>query len=261
MDLGFKGKVALVTGTGSQAGYGKGIAVFLAKEGCDVIGADIDLEGAQKTAAEIKKLGRKTLALKVDVSSIPDVDAMVKAAIAEFGKIDILVNNAGTSTVLKPFLETNKAEFDKLISVNLWGTMNVTRAVAPHMIERRYGRIVNITGGQGIATISLYGASKAGVDSFTRSISSELLPYNIIVNGVHPGLGDTGLNSAGRGGRFLKPEEKAKAAQMFGLKRFCTGEDMGPIVAFLVSDLNSYMVGQVLNMIPGPGEGGGSKIP
>jgi len=251
MDLGFKGKVALVTGTGSQVGYGKGIAMYLGKEGCDIVSVDIDLDGAKKTAAEIQALGRKAIAIKSDVSNIAEVDAMVKTALTEFGRIDILINNAGTSTVLKPFIETTKAEFDKLINVNLWGVMNVTRAVVPHMISRQYGRIVNITGGQGFATISLYGASKGGVDSFTRSIASELLEYGIVVNGVHPGLGDTGLNRAGRGGRFLTPEERETAAQMFGLRRFCMGEDMGPMVAFLASDVCSYMVGQILNMSAG----------
>jgi len=251
MDLKLKDKVALITGTGSQVGYGRGIAVYLAKEGCDVVGCDIDLEGAEQTAAEIRALGRRALAIKADVANRAEVDEMVKTTLAEFGKIDILVNNAGTSSVLKPFLETNEEERDKLIRVNLYGQMNVTQAVAPHMISRRYGRIVNITGGQGGATISLYGASKGGVDSFTRSIASEFLEYGIVVNGVHPGLGDTGLNYAGRGGRFLTPEEHEAAAQRFGLKRFCTGEDMGPMIAFLASDVCSYMVGQVLNMSAG----------
>jgi NAD(P)-dependent dehydrogenase (short-subunit alcohol dehydrogenase family) len=251
MDLKLKDKVALVTGVGSQIGFGKGIAATLAAEGCYVVGADIDLYGAEKTAAEIHASGYKAMALKVDVSDIEQVEAMVKTTIAKFSKIDILINNAGTSTVLKPFLETTKEEFDKIVKVNLWGTMNVTRAVIPYMIARKYGRIVNITGGQGVATISLYGASKAGVDSFTRSMAQELLEHGIIVNGVHPGLGNTGLNIAGRNGRTLTEVEKKSVEQTFGLKRFCTGEDMGPMVAFLASDTCSYMVGQVLFMSSG----------
>jgi NAD(P)-dependent dehydrogenase (short-subunit alcohol dehydrogenase family) len=251
MDLGFKGRVALITGTANKRGYGYGIATYMAKEGCDIINIDWDGDGVKIITDEIKAMGRKSIGIKCDVSSIPEVDAMIKTAIAEFGKIDILVNNASTSTVLKPFLETTKAEFDKLISINLWGAMNVTRVVAPHMVARKYGRIVNITGGQGGATISLYGAAKAGVDSFTRSIAAELLPYGIIANAVHPGLGDTGLNALGRGGRYLTKEEHEKAAQMFGLKRFCTGEDMGPMVAFLASDVCSYLVGQTISMTGG----------
>jgi NAD(P)-dependent dehydrogenase (short-subunit alcohol dehydrogenase family) len=251
MDLKLNGKVALVTGSGSQIGFGRGIARTLASEGCNVIGADMNLEGAEQTAVEIRSSGYNAMAIKADISAAKEVDAMVKTIISKFGKIDILINNAGTGNVLKPFLETTKEEFDKVIKVNLEGTMNVTRAVVPHMISRKYGRIVNITGGQGLATVSLYGASKAGVDSFTRSMAGELLEYGIVVNGVHPGLGDTGLNIFGRGGRTLTEDERKAAEKRFGLKRFCTGEDMGTMVAFLASDVCSYMVGQVLFMSAG----------
>ncbi len=252
MDLKLKGKVALVTGVGSQIGFGKGIAATLAAEGCSVIGADVNLDGAEQTVAEIRSAGYEATAVKADVSDTGDVNAMVKTTLAKYGKIDILINNAGTSTVLKPFLETTKEEFDRLIKVNLWGTMSVTRAVVPHMIARKYGRIVNITGGQGLATISLYGASKAGVDSFTRSMAGELLEYGIVVNGVHPGLGNTGLNVLGRGGKMLSEDEENQAEKRFGLGRFCTGEDMGNMIAFLASDVCSYMVGQILFMSAGP---------
>ncbi len=251
MDLGFAGKLALVTGVGSQIGFGKGIAVYLAKEGCDIIGVDIDLEGAQKTAAEIKALARKVMTIKTDISNNAEVEKMVAKAIAEFGKIDILINNAGAGTVLKPFIEMTREEWDTPIKTNLYGTLNVTRAVIPHMISRKYGRIVNITGGQGMPTISMYGASKAGVTAFTKSIASELIGYGIVVNGIHPGLGNTGLNIGGRAGRKLTDAEVEAASERFGTKRFCTGEDLGPIVAFLASDICSYMVGEVLNMSAG----------
>jgi 3-oxoacyl-[acyl-carrier protein] reductase len=256
MDLGLKDKVALITGVGSQVGFGRGIAVYLAKEGCNIVGADIDLEGAQKTAGECKALGRKAIAIKTDVSNWAQVKDMVKQAIAEFEKIDILVNNAGTSTLLLPFIEMTEEDCDKLINVNLHGQMNVAREVIPHMISRKYGRIINITGGQGEASISVYGASKAGVTAWTRSISAELVEKGIIVNGIHPGLGNTGLNYLGRGGRFLTEEEERDFAnKAFGLKRFCKGEDMGAMVAFLASDACSYMVGEVINM--GAGHIGG----
>ena len=147
MDLGFKGKVALVTGVGSQIGYGKGIALYMAREGCDIVGVDMDLEGAEKTAAGVRALGRKVIALKADNTKNAEVEDMVKKAIAEFGKIDILVNNAGAGTRLKNFIDMTREEWDKPININLYGTLNVTRAVVPHMIARRYGRIVNITGG------------------------------------------------------------------------------------------------------------------
>lgn len=251
MDLKLTGKVALITGTGSQIGYGRGIALYLAKEGCDIIGIDINLEGAEKTAAEIRKLGRKAIAIKTDVANRAEVKKMVKTALAEFGKIDILVNNAGTSTVLKPFLEMSEADCDTLINVNLHGQMNVAREVVPHMISRKYGRVINIAGGQGGATISVYGASKAGVVAFTQSLAEEVAPYGVVVNSVHPGLGDTGLNYLGRGSRAMTSDEKAAISQRFGLKRFCTGDDMGPVVAFLASDVCSYMSGQLINVVGG----------
>ena len=251
MDFKLKDKVALVTGLGSQVGYGKGIALCLAKEGCHIIGADIDLEGAEKTTAEVKALGRKAIAIRTNVAIESEVQEMVKKALAEFGKIDILVNNAGTSAVLKPFLDMTRAERDLLINVNLHGQMNVAYAVVPHMISRRYGRVIAISGGQGGANISVYGASKGGVVAFTESLAQEVKQYGVVVNGVHPGLGDTGLNMLGRGGTDLTDSEREAMKKRFGLKRFCTGEDMGPVVAFLASDVCSYMVGQFLHLSGG----------
>lgn len=253
MDLGLKDKVAIITGVGNQRGYGVGIAEYMAKEGCSIIGVDIDIEGAEKTCEKCRALGSKAVAIKANVADRAEVKEMVKKAVAEFGKIDILVNNAGTSTVLMPFIEMTEEDCDILINVNLHGQMNVAREVIPHMIERKYGRIVNITGGQGGANISVYGASKAGVGAWTKSIAAELVDKGIIVNGVHPGLGNTGLNMIGRGGRYLSDEEEQEFAnKFFGLQRFCKGEDMGPLVAFLASDTCSYMVGELLNMNAGP---------
>jgi NAD(P)-dependent dehydrogenase (short-subunit alcohol dehydrogenase family) len=251
MDLGFKGKVALITGAGSQIGFGKGIALYMAKEGCDLALSDIDMEGLAKTAAEVRAMGRKVVAVQADNTKNDEVEAMVAKVIDEFGKIDILVNNAGAGTRLKNFIDMTREEWQKPININLFGTLNVTKAVVPYMIQRRYGRIVNITGGQGAATISMYGASKAGISSWMKSISSELLDYGIVVNGIHPGLGNTGLNASGRGGQALTPEQAAAASQGFGTKRFCTGEDVGAMVAFLASDVCSYMVGEIINMNAG----------
>jgi len=251
MDLGLNGKVALITGVGSQIGFGRGIALFLAKEGCDVAAVDIDLEGTQMTASDTRALGRKVITVKADISKNNEVEDMVKTVIAEFGKIDILVNNAGAGTILKPFIELTRQEWEKPININLYGTLNVTRAVIPHMISHKYGRIINITGGQGEATISMYGASKAGISAFTKSLASELIDYGIVVNGIHPGLGNTGLNISGRGGRKLNDEEVKAASRRFGTKRFCTGDDIGPMVAFLASDICSYLVGEIINMNAG----------
>jgi 3-oxoacyl-[acyl-carrier protein] reductase len=242
MDLRLKGKVALITGAGSQIGYGKSIALTLAREGCAVAAADIDIEGALKTAAAVEKLGCETIAIKVDVAKRPEVDEMVKLALEKFGRIDILVNNAGTSSRLKPFVEMTQSDFDLDIGVNLVGQLNVAQAVLPGMLARKYGRIINVSGGQGIPNISIYGAAKAGVEAFTHSLAMEVGLSGIIVNGVGPGLGRTGL-TAYAPNEFLDAHAKNTA-----LGRLCTPEDVAPVVAFLASDVCSYMAGQFITL-------------
>jgi len=242
MDLKLNDKAALVTGAGSQIGYGKGIALTLAKEGCNIIAADIDFEGAQRTADEIEALGRQALVVKVDVTKRAEIDAMVKKVIEKLGKIDILVNNAGASSKNKPFIEMTRADWDIDINVNLYGQMNVAQAVLPHMISRHYGRIINTSGGIGFPTISIYGAAKAGVVAFTQALGREVAPLGVIVNAVAPGLALTGL-VAGAPREFLEIIRQSSA-----LKRFCTPEDLAPVVAFLASDVCSYMVGQCISL-------------
>jgi NAD(P)-dependent dehydrogenase (short-subunit alcohol dehydrogenase family) len=242
MDLRLKDKIALVTGSGGQTGYGRNIALTLAQEGCHVIVADIDLEGAKKTAAEVESYGRKALPVKVDVTNRTEVDAMVKASIGHFGRIDILVNNAGASSKEQPFLQMTKADWDLDINVNLVGQMNCAQSVIPHMIAQKYGRVINTTGGRGIPTISVYGAAKAGIVAWTHALAGEVAQFGVIVNGVAPGLGDTGLTK-GAPSAF-----KEINAQRSTLKRLCRPEDVGPAVAFLASDLCSYMVGQFIEL-------------
>jgi NAD(P)-dependent dehydrogenase (short-subunit alcohol dehydrogenase family) len=242
MDLYLKDKVALVTGAGSQIGYGKAIAVLLAEEGCDVAAADIVLDGAKQTAEAVKKLGRRGLAVHVDVMKQEQVDAMVAAVIKEFGRIDILVNNAGASSALRPFLEMTDEDWEFDIGVNLLGQMRVARAVLPHMIARGYGRIVNTSGGQGIPNISIYGAAKAGVVMWTQALAREVASKGVIVNAVWPGLGKTGLV-------YRAPQEFLdEETQRSLLKRLCTPDDVAPVVAFLASDRCSYLVGRTIHM-------------
>ncbi len=242
MDLGLTDKVALVTGAGSPIGYGRTIATTLAREGCHVISADLNLGWAEETAELVRALGREALAVRVDVADRASVDAMVKAAMAHFGRIDILVNNAGASSKERPFMEMTKADWDLDIGVNLYGQMNVAQAVIPHMAARGYGRIINTSGGQGIPTISVYGAAKAGVEAFTHALALEVAPLGIIVNGIAPGLGNTGLVTR-NDPAFLEAYRQRSA-----LKRLCTPEDVAPAVAFLASDVCSYMVGQWIRL-------------
>ncbi len=242
MDLQLKDKVALVTGAGSQIGYGKAICLTLAEEGCDIIAADIDLEGAKKTAAQVETLGRKALAIKVDVTKRSEVDAMVTKAVKQFGRIDILVNNAGASTKERPFMEMTEEDWQFDIGVNLLGQIRVARTVLPHMLARKYGRIINTSGGQGYPLISIYGAAKGGVVQFTKALAREVGSQGIIVNAVGPGLGKTGLTN--RAPREMLEEEKQASV----LKRLCEPADVAPVVAFLASDKCSYMTGQLIQL-------------
>jgi 3-oxoacyl-[acyl-carrier protein] reductase len=243
MDLNLKGKVALVTGAGSQIGFGKAIALSLAKEGCDIIVNDINLEDAQKTAAEVEKLGQKAVAIKADVTKISEWESMVKEALAKFGKIDILVNNAGGCTPPRPFLEMNDADWEFDIDVNLRSTRNGTKVLLPHMIERKSGKIVNITSGAGIHGgfyTSGYAAAKAGIIGFSLGIAKEAAPHGINVNLVSPGIADTGF------ARNAPPGLIENHAKSVPIGRVTTAQDVANAVVFLASDAASDIVGQVL---------------
>jgi 3-oxoacyl-[acyl-carrier protein] reductase len=241
MDLGLKDKVALVTGTGSQRGFGKGIALVLAKEGCDIVSSDIDLEGAEKTAAEVRTLGRKAIAFKADVSSMAQVNDMVKATLEKFGRIDILVNNAGGSTPPQLFAETAETKWDRDINLNLKGVLNCTRAVLPHMLPRKSGKIISISSVAGLIgapTGTIYGAAKAGVIAFTQGLAQEVIESGINVNCVAPGFGATAFYDD-FDEEFTKRGKEMEAAGIT-----ITPEDIGNAVAFLASGASRRYVGQ-----------------
>jgi NAD(P)-dependent dehydrogenase (short-subunit alcohol dehydrogenase family) len=242
MDLKLNGKVALVTGAGSQIGYGKAIALTLALEGCVVAVVDIIPEWAQQTAAEIERKGGRSLAVQTDVANRDEVESMARLVVDTFGRIDILVNNAGASSKEQPFMQMTREDWDKDINVNLIGQMNVAQAVIPYMAQQKYGRIINTSGGQGLPMISVYGAAKAGIEAWTHALALEAASLGIIVNGVAPGLGKTGLTAN-------MPEEFMEAnRQRSALKRLCTPADVAPVVAFLASDVSSYMTGQWIRL-------------
>jgi len=240
-----KGKVALVTGAGSQIGFGKGIALTLAREGCDIIVNDVDIEGAEKTAAEIKSLGRKAVAIKADVSNSAEVNDMVKTALKQFSKIDILVNNAGVCTPPKPFIEMTEAECDRDINVNLGGMLNCTRAVLSHMTSRKSGKIISISSDaakMGGANIAVYGAAKAGIMVFSKGLAAEVAASGINVNAIAPGPGDTGF------ALHAPPEFLEKVTTSIPLGRTTTPQDIGNMVAFLASDVSSDITGQTISV-------------
>jgi len=252
MDYGLKGKIALVTGTASQTGMGNAICVTLAKEGCDIVSADIDLEGAQKTADAIKILGRKAIAVKVNITKGSEVDEMVNTALKKFGKIDILVNTAGLSAMSGvPFLESKQEAWEKDLAVNLYGTMNCVKAVIPGMVEHKYGKIINFSSFVAKIGVDLtsYAAAKAAVSAFTRGLAVQYGPSGINVNAIAPGMVKTSF--------FAKWEEKpldqlfAAVASTAPLRRNQTVEDIANAVAFLASDVSKNITGQVLHVDSG----------
>jgi NAD(P)-dependent dehydrogenase (short-subunit alcohol dehydrogenase family) len=249
MDLGLKGKVALVTGAGSQIGFGKAICLTLAKEGCDIIASDMDFDGAKKTAAAVEALGRKALAVKADITRKADTQEMVKQALAKFGKIDILVNNAGAILGGGPFLEQDEVLWDRELSLNLKGCMLCSQSVLPSMIARKYGRIVNIasdTAKMVWPMVSMYNIAKTGVYKFTRDLARTVVGDGILVNCVSPGWSmDTD---------FMKGDKKAAEAHFLKetpVGRGTTPQDIANAVAFFASDVSSDIVGQILSISGG----------
>jgi NAD(P)-dependent dehydrogenase (short-subunit alcohol dehydrogenase family) len=243
MELGLEGKVALVTGAGSPVGFGRGIALTLAKYGCDVVVNDIDLEGVQKTAADIEALGRKALAIKADITKVAEVKDMVKKALDKFGRIDILVNNAGRTTTPTPFVETPEKNWEIVFNLNIYGVFHCTKAVLPQMLERKSGKIINITSGAGISGMPRcvhYGASKAAIIAFTKGLSKEVIASGINVNAVAPGIGATNFLKTGN----FPAGELERAVATVPTRRSTTPEDVGNMVAYLASDLANQIVGQ-----------------
>ena len=246
MDLDLKGKVALVTGAGSQKGFGKGIVMTLAREGCDIVACDMDIQGAEQTAADVTKLGNKAIAVKADITNSTEVKEMIKKALDEFGRIDILVNNAGGSSPPQPFAGSKEETWAKDIDINLMGMSHCTRAVLPQMIERKSGSIVNISSLGGIMGVNggtAYGAAKAGVINFTRSLAQETADSGISVNCIAPQLGNTAFYDS-----FPKEFTDNFLKKAVDAGKTTSPEDIGNAVAFLASDISNRIMGQCITV-------------
>ena len=267
MDYGLKGKIALVTGTASQIGQGKEIALTLAREGCDVICNDIDLEiherGAETTASEIKALGRDAIAIAADIASSAEVNEMVKQALEHFGRIDILVNNAGGESKMEEF-SSDEERWNRLMDVNIRGAVNCMDAVLPGMIKQKYGKICTTSSHAGILGPPAmpykagYGIAKYALQALTRQVAIEAGPSGINVNAIVPGwvLTNLTLQDIPSPLKFYNVtaipkddtvEEMAKTmAEKIPSRRINTVQDVANLVTFLVSDVSKQIMGQII---------------
>jgi 3-oxoacyl-[acyl-carrier protein] reductase len=241
-ELKLTGKVALVTG--AAQGIGRAVGLLLARNGADIVVSDINLEKAEETAKEIRAIGPKAMAVKVDVSNLSDVERMVEAIIEKLAKIDILVNNAGI-TRDKLILRMTEEDWDAVLGVNLKGTFNCTKTVIRHMAKQRSGKIVNIAsvvGEMGNAGQANYSASKAGVIGLTKTIAREYAQRGITVNAIAPGYIETPMTDA------LPEKAKEELKKLIPMERLGKPEDVAEAVLFLVCEESSYITGQVLNV-------------
>jgi len=263
MDLGLQGKTAIVTGGASS--IGKSIAQGLFDEGANVVIADIDEAQAKRVVAELNASRRDAaLFIKTDVMDRSQVEAMAAQALETFGQIDILVNNAGwTHNGL--FLEKTFDEFERDVGINLWGPIHCIRAVAPSMIARSYGKIINIgsdAGRVGEFKEAVYGACKAGVIALSKALAREFGKAGLNVNVVCPGLtlpedpNDAGIHSIWHSDShqskiFRDEEVLKKVVRHYPLRRHGVPKDLVPMVLLLASDLTSYVTGQTISVSGG----------
>jgi len=237
-----KDKVAFITG--GARGIGKEIGIMFANEGADVAFCDINDELLAKTQAEIEKSGRNALGLKVDVTDFSQVDGCINKILDKFGKIDILINNAGI-TRDGLLLKMDPADWDAVMSVNLKGTFNCTKAVARHMIKQRSGRIVNIAsiiGLMGNPGQANYAASKAGIIGLTKTAAKELAKRNVNVNAIAPGFIQTDMTAV------LPEQLKERMLEGIPLGKLGGAEEVAKAALFLSSGLSDYITGQVIQV-------------
>ncbi len=243
------GKTAMVTGAGR--GIGAAIAAALADGGAAVAVCDVDGESAAKTAAGLaERHGGRAVGVPVDIADSAAVRAAVSRAESELGPVNILVNNAGID-VIELFVDSVEETWDRIIAVNLRGTITVTRAVLDGMIERGSGRIIHIASDAGRVGSSgevVYSATKGGIIAFGKALAREVAQYGITVNSVCPGPTDTELL-----GQVAAYSQKLRdgLARAIPLRRVGQPADVAAAVAFLASDEAAYITGQTLSVSGG----------
>jgi len=236
------GRVAVITGGGQ--GIGREITLKLASYGADVAIVDVNLEKAQQVAEEARRMGRRAMALKVDVVSPTETEEMAAKVFEEMEAIHILVNNAGI-TRDGLILRMKEEDWDAVLDVNLKGAFNCIKAVLKYMTKSRWGRIVNIAsvvGVMGNAGQANYAASKAGLIGLTKTVAREVASRNITCNAVAPGFIETAMTDA------LSEQVKADLQAKIPLGRLGGPVDVANGVLFLSSNVSNYITGEVMNI-------------
>ena len=244
---GLRDRVTLITGAAS--GIGRATALRLGEEGARVGILDLDGDAAEVVAEEIRKAGSRAFARRVDITDARAVEAAIDAFEAECGPVDGLVNNAGWD-VAKPFLETDAEFWKKVIDINLYGPLNVTKRVLTGMVERGRGRIVSIAsdaGRVGSSGEAVYAACKGGIVAFSKSVAREVARQGITLNCVAPGPTDTPLFAG------VDPSGKLQSAlaRAIPMKRLAQPSDFPGLVAFLLSDDAAFITGQTVSVSGG----------